>query len=377
MARKQYLPLFDEETFENILNRRLSQIGDEFDKREGSVNHDAHAPAALEGALLFAYLDFIMKNAYGNTADRYWLEQRALERGIEPYPASPSVIIGFFDVEIAIDEKFLVDEIYFTITKFIEEKDGLYYYELMCDQAGIIGNIHSGRLTPTRTIRDLRLAEIQKLAVLGEDVEDTEIFRDRYFETIRHNAYGGNIDDYRMKVRAIEGVGQCKVIPVWNGGGTVKIILTDPENNVPTEELIEKVQEILDPIPYAQKGVGVAPIGHLVTVVGVEKKTIDVSVELELDVGVDLDSVIPKAREKIENFFAELRKDWSNKELVNLRLYENIDVRLSNFLCLFLNLDGVLDYQNLKLNDEANRVVELLENEMPFLGNLTITEVVK
>lgn len=377
MARKQYLPLFDEETFENILNRRLGQIDDKFDKREGSISYDAHAPASLEEALLFAYLDFIMKNAYGNTADRYWLEKRALERGIEPYPASASIVIGYFDSDVGLNERFKVDELFFITTKFVEEKDTLFYYELTCEEVGTVGNIHGGRLMPTRTILDLRLAEIQKLAVLGEDVEDTELFRERYFETIRHNAYGGNIDDYRMKVRGIEGVGQCKVIPVWNGGGTVKVILTDPENNIPTAELIEKVQEILDPIPYGQKGVGVAPIGHLVTVVGAEKKTIDVNVELELDVGISLDSVIPKAKEGIEKFFTDLRKDWSNKELVNLRLYENIDVRLSNFLCIFLNVHGVLDYQNFKLNGEVNRVVEIKEHELPFLGNLTITEVVK
>lgn len=70
---------------------------------------------------------------------------------------------------------------------------------------------------------------------------------------------------------AIEGVGGVKVYPVWNGGGTVKIVFSDSKFNVPSKKLIGKVK-VLDPVANQQKGYGLAPIGHLVTVEGVKKR---------------------------------------------------------------------------------------------------------
>lgn len=280
MARGIYEPIFDENTFENVLERNLDRISDEFDKREGSVIYDAIAPMTIEISLLYSYLDFLFKNAFGDTANRYWLIERAKERGIEPYNATKAVIIGRFDAKLNIGDRFFIDDIYYTVSKLQKEEKGMFFYELICNEKGRVGNLKGGKLTPTRTIRNLNLAEIYKLAILGEDEEGTEDFRQRYFETIKSIAYGGNIDDYRKKVKDIDGVGLVKVIPVWNGGGTVKLIITDSEFKEPTSELISKVQEIIDPIPFHQKGVGIAPIGHYVTVVGAKLKKINITCEI-------------------------------------------------------------------------------------------------
>ena len=75
-------------------------------------------------------------------------------------------------------------------------------------------------------------------------------------------AFGGNIADYKNKVELLPGVGAVKVFPVWNGGGTVKIVLVDSEWSVPSSELVEEVQEAIDPVGTQGTGVGLAPIGH-------------------------------------------------------------------------------------------------------------------
>lgn len=111
MARGIYEPIFDENTFENVLERNLDRISDEFDKREGSVIYDAIAPIAIEISLLYSYLDFLFKNAFGDTANRYWLIERAKERGIEPYNATKAVIIGRFDAKLNIGDRFFIDDI--------------------------------------------------------------------------------------------------------------------------------------------------------------------------------------------------------------------------------------------------------------------------
>ena len=375
MARGIYEPIFDDNTFENVLERNLDRIPDEFDKREGSVIYDAIAPMAIEISLLYSYLDFLFKNAFGDTANRYWLIERAKERGIEPYKATKAVIIGRFDTELNIGDRFFIDDIYYTVSKLQKEEKELFFYELICNEEGSIGNIEGGKLTPTRTIRNLNLAEIYKLAILGEDEEDTEDFRERYFETIKSIAYGGNIDDYRKKVKAIDGVGLVKVIPVWNGGGTVKLIITDSEFKEPTSELISKVQEIIDPIPFYQKGVGVAPIGHYVTVVGAKSKKINITCKILKSRDSNLEEIKREIEKDVDEYFKSQRKKWASYEKVDSNIYVENDIRLAKITSIVLNVADVIDYETIKFTDTDKKILELSEEELPVLGDVIVTEV--
>lgn len=375
MARGIYEPIFDENTFENVLERNLDRISDEFDKREGSVIYDAIAPIAIEISLLYSYLDFLFKNAFGDTANRYWLIERAKERGIEPYNATKAVIIGRFDAKLNIGDRFFIDDIYYTVSKLQKEEKGMFFYELICIEKGRVGNLKGGKLTPTRTIRNLNLAEIYKLAILGEDEEGTEDFRQRYFETIKSIAYGGNIDDYRKKVKDIDGVGLVKVIPVWNGGGTVKLIITDSEFKEPTSELISKVQEIIDPIPFHQKGVGIAPIGHYVTVVGAKLKKINITCEILKSRDSNLEEIKREVKSNIEEYFKGQREKWGTYEKVDSNIYVENDIRLAKITSIVLNVDDVIDYETIKFTDTDKKIFELSEDELPVLGDVIVTEV--
>lgn len=375
MARGIYEPIFDDNTFENVLERNLDRIPDEFDKREGSVIYDAIAPMAIEISLLYSYLDFLFKNAFGDTANRYWLIERAKERGIEPYKATKAVIIGRFDAKLNIGDRFFIDDIYYTVSKLQKEERELCFYELICNEEGSIGNIEGGKLTPTRTIRNLNLAEIYKLAILGEDEEDTEDFREKYFETIKSIAYGGNIDDYRKKVKGIDGVGLVKVIPVWNGGGTVKLIITDSEFKEPTSELISKVQEIIDPIPFHQKGVGVAPIGHYVTVVGAKSKKINITCEILKSRDSNLEEIKREIEKDVEEYFKTQRKKWASYEKADSNIYVENDIRLAKITSIVLNVADVIDYETIKFTDTDKKIFDLSEEELPVLGDVIVTEV--
>lgn len=375
MVRGIYEPIFDENTFENVLERNLDRISDEFDKREGSVIYDAIAPMTIEISLLYSYLDFLFKNAFGDTANRYWLIERAKERGIEPYNATNAVIIGRFDAKLNIGDRFFIDDIYYTVSKLQKEEKGMFFYELICNEKGRVGNLKGGKLTPTRTIRNLNLAEIYKLAILGEDEEGTEDFRQRYFETIKSIAYGGNIDDYRKKVKDIDGVGLVKVIPVWNGGGTVKLIITDSEFKEPTSELISKVQEIIDPIPFHQKGVGIAPIGHYVTVVGAKLKKINITCEILKSRDSNLEEIKREVKSNIEEYFKGQREKWGTYEKVDSNIYVENDIRLAKITSIVLNVADVIDYETIKFTDTDKKIFELSEDELPVLGDVIVTEV--
>ena len=78
--QQTYEPVFGEYTASFILERMLSRIPDKFDKREGSIIYDALAPAAIELEIMYMELDYILKNVFGDTADREGLIRLAYDR---------------------------------------------------------------------------------------------------------------------------------------------------------------------------------------------------------------------------------------------------------------------------------------------------------
>lgn len=121
-------------------------------------------------------------------------------------------------------------------------------YSMTAETAGVVGNEYVGTLFPIDYVPDLAAARLADILIPGEDEESDDALRARYFESLESQAFGGNIADYKNKVELLPGVGAVKVFPVWNGGGTVKIVLVDSEWSVPSSELVEKVQEAIDPV---------------------------------------------------------------------------------------------------------------------------------
>lgn len=376
MSRGTYEPMFYDKTFQSILSESLEMIDDRFDKREGSVIYDALAPMSLEVSLLYQYLDFLFKNAFADTSNRHWLMQRAKERGIEPFPASPAVIVGKFNARLREGDRFFIDNIYYTVETFLEEKEEFFFYELVCEKNGTEGNKRAGNLIPTRNVEGLSTAEISHIAILGIEDEDTEKFRERYFETIQNHAYGGNIDDYRMKTRAISGVGLVKVIPVWEGGGTVKVIISDAELGEPSSELVQKVQEILDPVEQRGKGVGVAPIGHLVTVSPVKRKGINISCKITISREGEFEKIKTEIQNSLETYFKECREKWASYDRYEKSIYVQTTIRIAKIISIVLNVMNVVDFTEIKFADLEDKIYTLNENEIPYLGELSVVEVI-
>ena len=261
--------MFEAITFEVILQRMLDRIPNNIDKREGSIIYDALAPAAVELQNMYIDLDVILQETFADTSSRTYLIKRASERGLSPYPATYAVLKGVFNINVPIGSRFSLDEYNYTVTEKIEDN----VFKLQCETIGVEGNRHFGTLIPIEYIRGLESAELTELLIPGEDEEDTEEFRQRYFDSLDPQSFGGNIADYKQKVKSIQGVGGVKVYPVWNGGGTVKLVVLDSEYKKPTTELIDLVQTTIDPIQNQGTGLGLAPVGHVVTVTGVEETT--------------------------------------------------------------------------------------------------------
>lgn len=363
--------MYEDQTSQVIEKRMLDAVSSAVDKREGSIIHDATAPVSIELELMYAALDWFMKNTFGDTAERQFLIERALERGLVPYKATRAVVRGIFTpsaLEIPIGHRFSCDGINYAVTEKL--KSGSYL--LLCETAGVSGNKEAGMLVPIDNLSSLQSAKIEALTIPAIDDEDTEVFRQRYLKSFETQAYVGNIADYKEKVLSIAGVGGVKVYPVWNGGGTVKVVFCTSEFKSPDSEFVDKVQEILDPVPYHQKGVGVAPIGHYVTVAGVMEKTINIKAKISVKSGFVLSDIKPKVTEAINDYLKELNRGWKNTQTISVNEFTNIGliIRVSKIESCILDVTGVLDVEETTINGSKQNL-QLGVDEIVKLGGLT------
>lgn len=403
--------MYEGQTYEVILDRmlRLAAQG-ELDTREGSVLWLANAPAAAELQNLYIALDTVLNESFGDTASRPYLILRAAERGLSPYPATPAVLeltVTPPTAAVGIGTRFSVGELNYAVTA----DRGGGRFELTCETAGEAGNHPNGRVVPIEYVEGLESCTISGVAIPGEDEEETEVFRRRYFSSLNAQAYGGNRADYFAKVNALSGVGGVKVYRAWNDdlrpadlvppkgtevwlaglsgvskeisdwlnavcragaagkltvGGTVKLVIIDSTFAKPSAALVEQVQTAVDPTQNAGEGVGIAPIGHVVRVEGVGETAVEVRFTLSYQSGWTWEDVSDSVTAALENYFLALAKGWADTDVP-------LVVRISQVESRLLGLDGIVDISDTALNGVAANLT-LPQDHIPRLGSVTPDE---
>lgn len=402
--------MYEAQTYEAILARMLKKVLEEnsgLDTREGSVVWLGNAPAAVELTNLYIALDTVLNESFADTASREYLILRAKERGITPQAASAAVLqmaITPISLTLADGARFSIGDLNY----YVSANDGGGVYEITCETAGAAGNDYSGNVIPIEYIDGLETCTITSILIPGEDEEDTEVFRKRYLSSMDAQAFGGNREDYIEKVNAIAGVGGVRVYRAWNDdikpadlipsasvgtwiaglsglssevsawltavytaaaakklttGGTVKLVILNSLYEKPSDMLINTVQTAIDPTQNAGEGVGLAPIGHVVHVVGADEETVDLSFDITYSTGWTWDDVSAYVTEAINKYFTELASGWADQDTALI-------VRVSQIESRLLNLSGILDIGNTTINGEAANCTLGLDS-IPVLGTIT------
>ncbi len=395
-----------EELVKRMINRAL-ESNKNLDSREGSILWLAEAPAAVELQNLYIALDNVLKETFADTASREYLILRARERGLSPIPASAAVLemtITPAVLRLKMGERFSIGDLNYFVS--MEKSAGVY--EITCETAGEAGNDYGGTVIPIEYIPGLETCQITARLIPGEDEEDTEAFRKRYFDSLNRQAFGGNRADYIQRVNALPGVGGVKVYRAWNSGiapaalippaetavwlaglppvplpvmtwlqtvyeagknslltvgGTVKLVIIDSTFSAPSDTLVQQVQTAIDPTQNAGEGVGLAPIGHVVKVFPVGTQTLDLTFSLYFQRGWSWEDVRPYAEEAVKGYFRELAEDWADQE-------EELIVRISQLESRLLNVAGILDVAQTTINGTAANFLLPLDI-IPVLGDIT------
>lgn len=355
--------MFEHMTFNSILQEMLDRVPDDVDKREGSIIYDALAPTAMEFAEMYSNMDLLLRRTFADSADGDDLERRVGEHGVKRKKASKAIRRGVFTdgdaAPFAIAEgwRFRLGDIVYTVKEIIEP--GVYRME--AETVGVVGNQDYGELLPLEPIDGLGTATLTDVLIPGEDDESDESLYAKYIEHINEIAFGGNRADYKRHILAIQGVGAVRLVRAPEGGGTVEAVIIDSTFNVPTPELVDFVQEKVDPQPYTGDGYGTAPIGHAVTIKAGEALTINFETTLTLS-GVTLGQVEPLADEVIADYLAEVREEW-HKDLP-------LTIRILHLESRLLLIEGVQDVTDSKLNGVGSNIT--LPHEIPVKGSVVL-----
>lgn len=376
-------------TYEYILTEALSKVPDNVDKREGSIIRDALSPCCYEAAKHILYLADIIEQTYIETANGLWLDGRVIEGGITRDPATYAKKLGVFKTQldepcqISIGQSFSTvgDTILnYTAVQVYANEDGDVVpgsYVMQCNTVGSVGNSYIGRIVPNDYIEKLASAEITTLLYPGEEEESDDSLRERFLANLIKTAFGGNIAQYRQWAKEIPGLGGVQVYPVWAGGGTVKLSIIDTDYNSCSSEFCQTILEKFDPENSGGEtglGLGIAPIGHKVTVSTPLPRTINVSGKITLLPGYKLETLMPDIKATLENYLLSLREAWENSDDEN---NYSVTVYLGRINFAILNVKGVSSAYELKLN-ETDTDIKLTETsslqEIPVLGTVSLDE---
>lgn len=359
--------MFEDKTYEDILDDMLENVPSNVDTREGSIIYDALAPIALELAQTYSDLSVIMDECFADTASYYYLIKRAAERGIivkEGVPAELKIAVTPADIEIELGTEFNVGELNYTVTGIAEDGD----YLITCTETGKDGNNIRDECIPIEYVEGLESVEIVSIETWGTDDESVDELRERYFNSFLEVAFGGNKADYKEKAESLERVACCRVTPAWNGPRTVKLTVTDEYNDYRgmSSANLAEVQNYFDPTQDGM-GVGIAPIGHIVTVDTVSDDNVSITANVKLESGINFDDVADIFYKGIADYFLELRKIWGEEDIV---------IRPSRIETICLNTTGFTDITDIKINGNSGNYV-CDSNKVPCFssGNAEFTVV--
>ncbi len=361
--------MFETKTFEKLMQEKMGNVDSSFDKREASMIHFALGANAAETAMMYVTLEWMLKQMFGDTADREYLCKIAFDtRGLKPYEATYAKLKGKFNVEVEEGTRFSLDSLNYSVGELIEQSGGWYYYQVICDVAGEEGNRHFGRMVPITYVQGLTTCELTEILVPGEDEEDTEAFRKRWRDSFQATAFGGNRADYEEKIKSIDGVGGVKCYRATNAagekvGGYVKCVVITSDYRVPSTTLIEKIQTTIDPEVNHGEGIGLAPIGHVVSISAVSGHIINISSNITYDTGYSFEDVKSYIENAVGEYLEELCQAWEDNT-------NGLIVRISRVEAALLNVQGVLDIADTKLNGaDTNVMLEI--NEIPVRGEIS------
>ena len=346
--------MFTNQTYEVIKQRILDNINIDIDKREGSFTSNMVSPLSQELAKAYINMSDILSLGFIEDNFDTFLDKRVSEFGV--YRKQGSKAIGEIKVEgkdgATIENGTIIkaNDLYFTVLNDIElPNDNTIYVE--ANEVGYKYNLLPNTEFElvekndkvTKLINEVEFAN-------GVDVESDEDLRKRFIKVVNNPSTSGNKNHYEEWALEVNGVGRAMVYPLWNGNGTVKVMIVGNDNKPVSEDIVENCKLHIEEN---------MPIGCQLTVTTPSLLNVAVNANIELKEGYELEDI----KLEFEASLNEYLKDITT-ELTYSKVYG-----------LLANIAGIEDITNILVNDN-NINISIAEDKIINISEINLVEVV-
>ena len=352
--------------FDEALERMKAGLAEPGAKQEGTFSIFNLRAVAQEMALLRNEMEILQNNWSLDTATGAYLDARAKDYGLmrksAAYAWGTYSVKGTKGATVASGTKLTATAYgvtFVTVGDVVLDSEGKGSGKVMASAYGSSGNLPAGTvLEPVASMPGFSDWALSEASTGGADRESDTDFRARIYQKIRYPQTSGNVYHYMQWASEVSGVGKVKVFPLWDGPGTVKVSILDASGSPASSDLIQAVQDYIDPEPG--RGSGQAPIGAVVTVSTATAKAISVSATVKLGTKGGLESVKAAFAKRLTDYFADKAYDGTTESISPALVGREL-----------LEVDGVVDYAGLTL-DGGTDAVAIGEEEIPAVGTVTL-----
>lgn len=350
------MPLFENLTPEIIKARVLERIGTDLQTREGSYTNDLVAPVCFELWRWCMTLDELITAFYVDEQSGAYLDKHAALLGMARKAgtrASAQVVFsGRAGLTVPAGTVFLTaGGLEFTLEEAVTlGPDGTGTGQLRAAEVGDAYNVSAGEISRVlRNIPGLAGWSSQEAAGGTDPESDGDLFR-RIDERRKRPATSGNEAHYREWALSCDGVGDCKVTGLWDGAGTVRVLLVDYDRQPVDASVVSACAAYIQ----TQR-----PVGADVTVVSATGTAINVSAAVVLQEGVSLADVKAAYRAKVDAYLRELA-------------FQQYTVYVNRVASLLMDVEGVTDYSGLTVNGGTANIT-IAATAVPVVGEVTLS----
>lgn len=358
---------FDNRTFENLQEEMMDEA-DGVDESEGSlvaISLAKHAVRMEEG---YAQLSAVNDNLLCDTMDLEHLIASGAECGVPYKEGTPAVVLAYTNCPVAEGDTFTASDSDYDYTVVavtdgtITDDDGAEWYQSQLEAMdnGTEPGQYTGLIEPIEVIDGFEDGKIVSLVTPGTDDEDEEIYRERRINAFSTRACAGNRAYYNEVIKDNFPVRAVKSFRRVTGQAYIDVYILDYDYGVPSQSLIDTVQEGVDPTDYSGEGVGLAPMGSIVHISGPEGVTIDVAASYTFDDDYSYAALETQIEDAIKAYLLQLRQTWQDSS--------GMIVRITGIETAILKIEGILDIADVTINN-AQTNLPLTELQVPVFGS--------
>lgn len=348
--------MFEDRTRENLTQEFLEKIDLPLAKNEGSILYSYASASSLIRAGIYADMDELFKRAFLIDSVDDDIDKRAKEFGIERKQGTrtrgyvrvegdnDTVIPDGLTISHAGNRYTILGEIEPMI---IQNGERRCYAEAI--ENGKDYNIPAGVIfTIEDAVTGINRITNEDIWDNGTDIESDQDFKERFFYLRRHKGTSGNVDDYINWGLSVDGVKHVKVVPRYNGAGSVKVVIMGEKNRNVETEVLENAKKLIE----SKRPLTVKDL-KIVTPTPVP---INISATVESDV-TDLEFI----KSSLSNLVSDYLLNSTN------------EITYTKIAGILSSIDDVIDYKDLTVNGSTANI-KLQDEQIGSVGEITLSK---